>query len=77
MLCQIRRYKGLTVELKPGKSVTVRADIPPYRVLTVKLQMSRAQAELYAESYKILANNIRTGADAVTKEGHINIGRHC
>ena len=26
--------------------------------------------------YKILANNIGIGADAVTGEGHINIGRH-
>jgi len=76
MLCQIRHYKGLIVELKPGKSVTVRADIPPYYILTVELQMSRAQAELYTKSHKILANNIEIGADAMTKEGHINIGRH-
>jgi hypothetical protein len=76
MLSQIRRYKGLTVELEPGKSVTVGADIPAYRVLTVELQMSRSQAEVYAEAHKTLANNMGTGADAVTGEGHINMGRH-
>ena len=76
MLSQIRRYKGLTVELEPGKSVTVGADIPPYRVLTVELQMSHVQAELYADSHRILANNMGTGTDAETDEGHTNIGRH-
>ena len=76
MLSQIRRYKGLTVELEPGKSVTVRADIPTYHVLTVELQMSRSQAKVYTEAHKTLANNMGTGADAVTGEGHINIGRH-
>ena len=38
--------------------------------------MSRSQAKVYAEAYKTLANNIGTGVDAVTGEGHINMGRH-
>ena len=38
--------------------------------------MSRSQAKVYAEAYKILANNMGIGVDAVTGEGYINIGRH-
>ena len=45
---QLRRVKGEVIRVA-ARDVIIRASIPPYRVTTVELEMSTAEAQRYSE----------------------------
>jgi hypothetical protein len=45
---QLRRVKGEVIRVAT-RDVIIRASIPPYRVTTVELEMSTAEAQRYSE----------------------------
>ena len=74
----LRRNKGQVMRLSnnPLKEIIVSGNIPPYYIITVELQMSQAQTELYSASHQVLANGIGIKANPQTRKGWINIGQH-